>query len=306
MGVSLPERQMSRIVSASLLLPTSSLLPVVLGRLLAMFTSCAEGNKASVGKGKKKKKKKGRFLAEQGLQVPHSRALRLWNSRACHDKTDDKAAEWGPTSLFKWGYLTHCRIWNNKIVSIWLQVIPKVLQGAMNLVHLDQQRFPPPSPVVLLLLGTLSSLHCFINITGSRWGREKQVTVEVAPLIFVIRKWRTALPHCSFPSCLGNVWPAEKTAELSSWKVLIYWSIYSQRYSKLQRCLLLKILRLDRWLLNSDFKLTGEPSALLLLVACEEEAMGHGSTCLWEDWRAAAATVCSCKSRYALGSKSRP
>lgn len=75
-GVLLPERQMSRIVSASLLLPTSLLLPVaVLQRLLAMFTSCAEGNKVSVGKGKKKKRQT--FLAEQGLQVLHSRALRL-------------------------------------------------------------------------------------------------------------------------------------------------------------------------------------------------------------------------------------
>lgn len=67
MGVSLPERQMSRIVSASSLLPTSSLLPVVLGRLLAMFTSCAEGNKASVGKGKKKKKEKRKVFGRTGV-----------------------------------------------------------------------------------------------------------------------------------------------------------------------------------------------------------------------------------------------
>lgn len=80
--------------------------------------------------------------------------------------------------------------------------MPKVLQGAMNLVHLDQQRFPPPSPIVPPLLGTLSSLHCFLNITGSTWGREKQVAVEVAPLIFVIWKVCTALPHRSFSKLL--------------------------------------------------------------------------------------------------------
>lgn len=67
-GVLLPERQMSRIVSASLLLPTSLLLPVaVLQRLLAMFTSCAEGNKVSVGKGKKKKKDR-RFWQNRGYR----------------------------------------------------------------------------------------------------------------------------------------------------------------------------------------------------------------------------------------------
>lgn len=50
-GVLLPEKQTSRIVRASLLLAASLLLPVVvLGRSLAMFTSCAEGNRVSVGK----------------------------------------------------------------------------------------------------------------------------------------------------------------------------------------------------------------------------------------------------------------
>lgn len=59
-GVLLPERQMSRIFSATLLLPTSLLLPVlVLRRLLAMCTSCAAGNKVSVGKGIKKNKNRG-------------------------------------------------------------------------------------------------------------------------------------------------------------------------------------------------------------------------------------------------------
>lgn len=61
-GVLLPGKQRSRIFSASLLLPTSLLLPVVvLGMLLVMFTSCSEGNKVSVGKGGILKKKKRSF-----------------------------------------------------------------------------------------------------------------------------------------------------------------------------------------------------------------------------------------------------
>lgn len=69
-GVLLPGKQMSRVVSASVFLPTSLLLLVVLGRLLIMFTSCAERNKIS---GQKKRK----LLQEQALKVLHSRALRL-------------------------------------------------------------------------------------------------------------------------------------------------------------------------------------------------------------------------------------
>lgn len=54
-GVLLPGKKMSRVVSASLFLPPSLLLPVVLGRFLVMFASCAEGNKISAGNSRKRK-----------------------------------------------------------------------------------------------------------------------------------------------------------------------------------------------------------------------------------------------------------
>lgn len=54
-GVLLPGKQMSRVVTASLFLPISLLLPLVLGKLLVMFTSCAEGNKISARNSRKRK-----------------------------------------------------------------------------------------------------------------------------------------------------------------------------------------------------------------------------------------------------------
>lgn len=84
-GVLLPGKQMSRVVSASVFLPTSLLLLVVLGRLLIMFTSCAERNKIS---GENSRAKKEEASARTGIkgasqQGPETLKWKIKQSLSC-------------------------------------------------------------------------------------------------------------------------------------------------------------------------------------------------------------------------------
>lgn len=83
-GVLLPGQQMSRVVSASLLLPTSLLLPVVLRRLLVMFISCEEGNKISAGNSRKKEIVSGRTgITGASQQGPETLKWKIKQTLCC-------------------------------------------------------------------------------------------------------------------------------------------------------------------------------------------------------------------------------